>query len=91
MLSHVQLCVTPWTVPRQAPLSIEFSRQGYWSGFPFPPPGDLPDPGIKPMSSLSAALAGGFFTTERPGKPLGLVRCLKEQEEGHLWKRRVGC
>ena len=63
MLSHfsrVQLFVTLWTVAHQAPLSMEFSRQEYWSGFPCPPPGDLPDPGIKPMS-LSPALAGGFF------------------------------
>ena len=46
--SHVRLFVTPWTVARQAPLSVEFSRQEYWSGFPCPPPGDLPDSGIKP-------------------------------------------
>ena len=51
--------VTPWTVVRQAPLSMGFLRQAYWSGLPFPPP-DLPNPGIKPMSS---AFAGGFFTT----------------------------
>ena len=49
-LSHVQLFVTPWTVASQAPQSMEFSRQEYWSGFPFPSPGDLPDPGIKPGS-----------------------------------------
>ena len=60
---------------RQVPLSMGFPRQEYWSGLPFPPPGDLPDPGIKPESP---ALAGGFFTTEPPGKPLprGKV-CLK--------------
>ena len=57
---------TPWTVVHQAPLSIGFPRQEYWSGLPFPSPGDLPDPGIK---SLSHALAGRFFTTEPPGKP----------------------
>ena len=51
---------TPWTVARQAPLSMGFSRQEYWSGLPCPPPGELPDPGIEPMSH---ALAGGFFTT----------------------------
>ena len=50
----------PWTVAPQAPLSMEFSRQEYWSGFPCPPPGDLPKPGVKP---LSPALAGGFFAT----------------------------
>ena len=51
LLSCVQLFVTPWTVARQAPLSMGFSRQEYWSGLPFPSPGDLPDPGIKPGSS----------------------------------------
>ena len=54
--------VAPWTVTRQAPLSMGFSRQEYWSGLPFPSPGDLPDPGIKPTCLLSPALAGGFFT-----------------------------
>ena len=52
-VSVAQLCLTlatPWTVARQAPLSMGFSRQEYWSGVPFPPPGDLPDPGIKPRS-----------------------------------------
>ena len=60
---------TPWPVAHEAPRSMEFSRQEYWSGMPFPPPGDLPDPGIKPVSLRSPALAGGFFTTEPPGKP----------------------
>ena len=55
--------VTPWTVACQAPLSMGFSRQEYCSGLPFLPPGDLPDPGIKPRSLVSPALAGGFFTT----------------------------
>ena len=50
----------------QAPLSMGFPRQEYWSGLPFPSPGDLPDPGVEPMSP---ALAGGFFTTEPPRKP----------------------
>ena len=61
--SCVQLFVTPWTEARQAPLSMEVSRQEYWSGLPFPPPGDIPDPGIKFTSRVSPALAGGFFTT----------------------------
>ena len=61
---------TPWTVARQAPLSKGFSRQEDWSGLTFPPPGDLPNPGIKPMSPASPALAGEFFTTEPPEKPL---------------------
>ena len=58
-----------WTIARQAPLSMEFSRQEYWSGLPFPTPGDLPDPGIEHLPPVSAMLAGGFFTTEPPGKP----------------------
>ena len=58
--------VTPWTAAHQAPLSMGFSRQEYWSGLPFPPPGNLPNPGGKPTSP---ALAGGCFTTEPPGKP----------------------
>ena len=69
MLSHVPLFATPWTVACPAPLSMEFSRQEFWSGLPFPPPGDLPDAGIKPCL-LSPALAGGFFTTVPLGKPL---------------------
>ena len=50
LLSHVRLFVTPWTVTCQAPLSMGFSRQEYWSGLPFPSPGDLPNPGIEPGS-----------------------------------------
>ena len=72
MLSHfsrVRLFATPGTVARQAPLCPrDFPRQEYWSGLPYPTPGDLPDPGIDPMSLLSksllsTALAGGLFTT----------------------------
>ena len=55
--------MTAWTVARQAPLSLEFSRQEYWSGLPYAPPGDLPDPGIEPASLRSPALAGGSSTT----------------------------
>ena len=62
-LSRVQLFVTPWTVISQAPLSMGFSRQQYWSGMPCPPPGDLSNLGIKPASLMSPALAAGFFTT----------------------------
>ena len=61
--SHVQVFATLRTVPCQAPLSMGFSRQEYCSGLPCPPPGDLLDPGIKPMSLVSPTLAGGFFTT----------------------------
>ena len=61
--SHVQLFATLWTVGHPGPLSMAFSRPEYWSGLPCPPPGDLPDPGIKPESLMSPALAGGFFTS----------------------------
>ena len=66
--SGVQPFMRLWTVACQAALSIGFSRQEYWSGLPCPPPGDLPEPGIKPASLVSPALAGRFFTTEPPGK-----------------------
>ena len=65
-LSRVQLFRTPWTVAFQAPPSMEFSRQEYWSGLPFPSPGDLPDPGIKPRSPVLQADA---LTSESSGKP----------------------
>ena len=58
--------MTPWTVAYQAPPSMEFSRQGYWSGLPFPSPGDLPDPGIE---SGSPALQADALPSELPGKP----------------------
>ena len=61
--SHIQLFVTLWAVAHQAPLSMGFSRQEYWSGLPCPSPGDLPHPGIESASLTSAALAGGLFTT----------------------------
>ena len=64
-------------VAHQAPPSMGFPRQEYWSGLPFPSPGDLPDPRIEPMSPASPALAGGFFTTSpRPGKVLVVQLCL---------------
>ena len=65
--------VTPWTVDHQALQSIELSRQEYLSGLPFPTSGGLCNPGIKPVSLLSPALAGGFHTTEPPGKPSGAL------------------
>ena len=70
LLSRVLLFASPWTTARQAPLSMKFPREEYWSGLPSPPPGDLPDPGIKPTSLMSPVLAGGCFTTEPPGKPM---------------------
>ena len=63
LASAVPDFTTPWTVARQAPLSMGLSRQGYWRGLPCPPPGDLPDPGIEPTSLTSPPLAGRFFTT----------------------------
>ena len=68
MFSSVQLFVTPWTVAHQDPLSMGFPMQAYCSQLLFLPPGDLPDPKIKPVSPLSPALVGGFFTTAPPGK-----------------------
>ena len=69
MLSHVQLVATPWTVARQAPLSMGFSRQESWSGLPFPSAKDLPNPGIELRSLESPTVAGGFFTIAPPGQP----------------------
>ena len=61
--SHVQRSATPWTLACYAPLSMGFSWQEYWTGLPCPSPGDLPDPGIKPVSLTFLVLVGGFFTT----------------------------
>ena len=62
-VSHVRLFAALWAVACQAPVSMGSSRQEYWSGLPFPPPGDLPNPGIKLMSLVFPSLADGFFTT----------------------------
>ena len=72
--SRIWLFVILWTVALQAPLSIGFAKQEYWSGLPFPSPGDIPNPGIKPTSP---ALAGRFFISEPPGKPLSTCRSTK--------------
>ena len=71
--SRVWLFVTPWTVARQVPLFMGFSRQEYWSGLPFPPPGDLSDPGFKPVSLASPALVGRFLSLSQLGSPLSAV------------------
>ena len=68
VLGHVQLFATPWTVTHQALLSMEFSGQEYWSGFPLPTPGTIPHPGTEPTSLAPPALAGGFFIIDPPGK-----------------------
>ena len=68
--SVVSNALTPWTVACRVPLSMEFYRREYWNGLPFPSPRDLPNPGIKPTSPASSALAGRFFTSA-PGKPIG--------------------
>ena len=65
LLSHVRLSPTPWTIAGLAPLSMEFSRQEYWSGLPFPSPGDLPDPGIE---HRSPALQADSISSKPPGK-----------------------
>ena len=68
-LSRVRLFATPWTVAHKPPLSMAFSRQEYWSGLPFPSPGDLPNPGIKPWCP---ALQADALLSEPPSKPLGV-------------------
>ena len=70
-LSRVQLFETPWSVAHKAPFSMEFSRQEYWTGLPYPSPGDLPDPGIEPVS---LALQADTLPSEPPGKPKGRMR-----------------
>ena len=84
LLSHVWLSATLWSVACQSPLSAGLPRQDYWSGLPFPSPGDLPDPGIEPTSP---ALAGGFFTTEPPGKPKPFHTFMLT----HLWEFCLLC
>ena len=76
LLSHfsrVQLFATLWTVAHQASLSIGFSRQGYWNGLPFPPPEDLPNPGIEPVSLMSPALVSVFFTTSATWEAMTVI------------------
>ena len=65
-----QSCVTPWTVAHQTPLSMEFSRQEYWSGWPFPPPGDLPDPGLR-WCCVQGACTAPCFCSQPPAFALG--------------------
>ena len=67
-LSHIRVVATAWTVAHQAPLSMRFSSQDYWTGLPCPPPGDLPHPGIEPMSLISPALSSSLFPTSTTWK-----------------------
>ena len=86
-----QLCLTlcdPWTVASQAPLSARFPRQECWSGLPFPSPGDLPGPGMEPTSP---ALAGGFFSTEPPGKPCASLEKVIRYLSAHLEAENPSC
>ena len=70
LFSRIQLFAAAWTIALQAPLSMEFSSQEYWSELPFPSPSDLPDPGIELGSLVSPTLARGFFIIVPPGKPI---------------------
>ena len=79
LLSHLGLSATPWTVAHQAPPSMEFSRQEYWSGLPFPSPGDLPDPGIEPGSPVLQADA---LPSEPGGIPMYIHKWKDIKKEG---------
>ena len=86
--SHVPLFVTLWTVAHQAPLSMWLCGQEYWNGLPCPPSGDLPNPGIEPMSLKSPALAGEFLPLAPPGKPyIFLLNKLFPHRQNTLWHK----
>ena len=82
--SRLRLFATLWIIAHQAPLSMRFSRQEYWSGLPCPPPGDLPNPGIEPTPLRSPALAGRFIATED-----AMVGCY-HQLNGHEFEQTLG-
>ena len=84
--SYVWLFATLWTIACQAPLSMQSSRQEYWSGLPFPSPGSLPNPGIKPVSPASPDIGRWFFTAEPPGTPRAIIL-----QKELLWKRKSTC
>ena len=88
--SRVRLFAIPWTVVCQAPLSMEFSREEYWSGLPSPSPGDLPDPGIKPRSLALQADSVKMVMSESPGKPQQskLKKEEEEEEEYHAYLKK---
>ena len=83
--SCVRLFVTPWTVAHRAPMSVEFSRQEYWSGLPFHSPGDLPNPGIEPRSPT---LQADSLPSEPPGKP-DAGKCWRQKEKGQQRMRQL--
>ena len=91
LFSRVRFCATLLTVAHQAPLSMGFSRQEYWSGLPCPPPGDLPDPGIEPTSLTSPALAGRFFTTSATWEAPKCIRkpLLNKTFKLHLYEKNL--
>ena len=90
VLSLVWLSMIPWTVACQAPLSMEFSRQEYWSGSPFPSPGDLPEARIKPMSPTSPAFQVNSLSLSQRGSPPLISCCLNcPFEYWRSWKARV--
>ena len=93
LLSHVHFFATPWAVARQALLSMGFSRYEYWSGLPFPPPGDLLNPGIEPTFLTSPSLAGGFFTTTTTWEALSYIRSLNNLEFifVYVWRNVPTC
>ena len=82
-VTQVRLFATPWTAAHQAPLSMGFSRQEYWSGLPFPSPGGLPNPGIEPRSP---ALQADALTSEPSGKRVANTRWPKSSFHNILWK-----
>ena len=87
--SHVWLFATLWTLAHQAPLFMGFSRQEYWSRLPCPPPGDLPNPEIKPPSLMSPALAGRVFTTSTPWEAwFTISKSRKPDHQDILWKKK---
>ena len=87
-LSHVRVFATPWTVAGWAPPSMGFPRQKYWSRLPFPPPGNLPNPEVKPKSPASPALAGGLFTSGPPAKPSKSIYEIKFHKTIHQKKKK---
>ena len=87
LISCVELFVILWTVAQQAPLSMGFSKQEYWSGLPWPPPGDLPDTEIHPASLISPALAGRFFTWRYLGSPYIIIHISRNISfRRHFWE-----